>query len=177
MVWFMGNTPNPNHVIGRFFMMSNSNDATSTATCYLGGAGDISCPPKTLVSLDFNPGGVHNVYANAVIARAAAPLPSINGPLPTGNTPTTGEYPFDGGLINMSWASGGDGVLGISWRQSYPGREASGSYPGRKVTSYVIRYQKAGGPAVWVPVAKDDTKEAVHDRYHHELDFTHFWVP
>ena len=56
------------------------------------------------------------------------------------------------GRINTAWASGGDDTIGIAWNDALPGRPASGSFQGRKVTSYVVKYQRTGGTAVWVPV-------------------------
>ena len=161
MVWFWDNTPTRHFQIGRIFMNVRSNKANASALCYLGAttSTDINCPPTTLVSLDIAAGGVYNVWANGSLLADNSP----NGPLFTGVTPEIGEYSVDAGFINMSWASGGNGVLGISWRQSFDART------GKQVNSYVIRYQKVGGTVVWVPVDKDDAKEAVHDRYHHEI--------
>ena len=51
-VWWIDNTPNVNLERSRIFMMVTSNRGDASATCTING-GDINCPPRTIVSLDF----------------------------------------------------------------------------------------------------------------------------
>ena len=62
--WFIDDTPNVNWGIGRVFMMVDTNAPNASAVCKIN-AGNINCPPRTLVSLDVYPGGSYNISAEA----------------------------------------------------------------------------------------------------------------
>ena len=51
-------TPNANLDIGRIFMMVDSNRSAGSAICNING-GEIDCPPRTQVSLDFGTSGTY----------------------------------------------------------------------------------------------------------------------
>ena len=65
--WFIDNTPNYNAALGRIFMMVDTSKANATAQCFINGGNQINCPPRTLVSLDTNPGGDYSVRVAAQV--------------------------------------------------------------------------------------------------------------
>ena len=156
MVWFIDNTPTPNFLTDRVFMMVDTNHGDSSAVCKING-GAINCPPRTLVSLDIIQGGTYNTWANAVAGGVASERTTSTVGLSTGDTPSAANpQPYDAGMINGSWASGGTDTAAIGWRNTTTqGRPASGDYLGRKVSSYVVKLTKPDATAVWVPVDRD----------------------
>ena len=76
--WWRDDTPNNNPVIGRTFMMVDSNHGASTAICYVNN-GAINCPPRTLVSLDTHPGGTYNIRATVTGEGLSYTLPTMSG--------------------------------------------------------------------------------------------------
>ena len=77
--WFIDDTPNANHVIGRVFMMADSNSGAASASCDING-GTINCPPRTLVSLDITRRGNYRMTITATAAGlAASSYPDASG--------------------------------------------------------------------------------------------------
>ena len=106
-VWFRDNTPNINLLIGRVFMMVNTNKRNAAAKCDING-GNINCPPRTLVSLDVRSDGkyrltstVTNKEVGGKTARAVN-VDSVHG----------NDAPYHGMI-----ASAGDGKINLRWTQ------------------------------------------------------------
>ncbi len=62
--WWIDATPTLNSSIGRVFMSVNANYANASSICRAN-AGEINCPPRTLISLDVNPGGTYSLTIQA----------------------------------------------------------------------------------------------------------------
>ncbi|MDE2969236.1 MAG: fibronectin type III domain-containing protein [Chloroflexota bacterium] len=117
MVWWIDDTPNPNLDIGRIFMMVDTNYPAASAICTING-GNINCPPRTLVSLDFRETGVYNITAKAEenAARAAA------NPVTVSAAGTTGcRIPVEGTRV-----SGSNNKLVVWWSDVLCNDELSG---------------------------------------------------
>ena len=92
LAWWIDDTTNANLDIGRIFMMVDSNVLNASAICNING-GDISCPPRTLTSLDINPAGTYNIRAtaNSTVQNTAIPTVTVNSNGMTGcRLPTEG---------------------------------------------------------------------------------------
>ncbi|MYE54498.1 MAG: fibronectin type III domain-containing protein [Chloroflexi bacterium] len=160
--WFIDDTPNPNHLIGRVFMMIDSNLSTSSAVCFVNG-GQINCPPRTLVSLDIEASGIYSMRGRATNSALVA------------TTSTQGGF-LAGGIIARSEASGGENELAVRWDDVIGVKTTTDShcqdntkeppdcdneiitFEGKKLVSYVINYEK-DGEHVWV-------KKGINDRTH-----------
>ena len=172
-VWFIDNTPQYNHTIGRVFMMVNTNYNNASATCDING-GSINCPPRTLVSLDVHSGGKYNLMALATLGSLKS---------------TTGSrIPFvvDGkAIVQHMGASGGRDNIVVSWAEAdsqwtdvtytkdldpSPDAEDIRTYKTKELDSYIVQYRQghhAGDDSEdsvdWTEIRKPATAR------HHEL--------
>ncbi len=104
-VWFRDNTPNINLLIGRVFMMVNTNKRNSSAICDING-GTINCPPRTLISLDVYSGGRYRLSSTVTNKGVGGKTAhAINVDSVHGN-----DAPYHGMI-----ASAGDGKIHLRW--------------------------------------------------------------
>ena len=101
-VWFIDDTPNTNHAIGRIFMMVDSNAANSSASCDING-GVINCPPRTLVSLDVVRRGNYRMTATAT-----------SGTLWAQSYPDASGYVDAGGMLDIEVSAVGNKGTGAT---------------------------------------------------------------
>ena len=137
--WLIDSTSSVNLSIGRVFIMVESNYASTSALCDING-GTINCPPRTLVSLNINPGGLYEVTATGYFgvnndsrpdcskalifcATNRAAYQSNNDSRPDCSKALifcATNLPIDlatdgGGAIRHFGASGGDSLITMSW--------------------------------------------------------------
>ena len=149
--WFMNDTPTRNWSIQRMFMTVGSNIAGASAKCLING-GTINCPPRTLVSLDTNTGGVYNIKIHATSDE--------NSDDPDLYMTTSNVVMSDNGFIINVRASGGNGVMGVTWE---PIRSAT-IIGGKKAVSQVIKYKKVGGDTeFWTQKGLTDSEHTFND--------------
>ena len=104
-VWFRDDTPNINLLIGRVFMMVNTNKRNSSAICDING-GTINCPPRTLISLDVRSDGRYRITSTVTNTGVsgktahAIEVKSVHG----------NDAPYHGMI-----ASAGDGKVHLRW--------------------------------------------------------------
>ena len=144
--WFVGGTPTRNWSIQRLFLTVAVNASGASAKCTING-GFINCPPRTLVSLDTNTGGVYNVKI-----RAIAGDDSYNSPFHV-------QLSDNGFIINVR-ASGGNGVMGVTWE---PIRSVT-IIGDKKAVSQVIKYKKVGDDTeFWTQKGLTDSEHTFND--------------
>ena len=125
--WFVNNTPNPNPGLGRVFLMANADGAGVTVACFIN-AGQINCPPLTLVSLDIYSGGNYNIEARsnnngvrstsprglqglAMVGAIPGPDPlTLSSEAPGTITATWNAHNVSGGSLNPSQSLSPTGI-------------------------------------------------------------------
>ncbi|MCY3923592.1 MAG: fibronectin type III domain-containing protein, partial [Chloroflexi bacterium] len=146
-IWWISNSPDYNRHIGRIFMMVDANHQSASAICSAN-AGEINCPPRTLVSLDVDT-GTYTIKARATAHTNTGPIAPTTFVIPSD---TAGKDAVAGsGVSQRYFASGSDDTMYVRWQKV--GKAASG------FESYLIQTKKAGGDWVTTVVAKTEADD------------------
>lgn len=145
-IWFIDDTPNPNTQFGRTFMTSGSNKGDTSGWCSLnssgGGAGEINCPPRTLVSLLTSGDRVFDLKVTGTIDDESVTIPSLEGP--TLGAPPPQEVRASGGAAASDGNSGThEGRIVI-----YSSVGPSGNAPG-SIAGYQVQHRKQNANGTW----------------------------
>ena len=151
-VWFIDDTPNSNPAIGRTFMMIETNKGWVSPQCHVtsteGNPGTISCPARTLVSLD---------SAGEISVSSSVTLDGQSTTMSTQEGRADGPPGFQVRASRGADRSGGKILL--VWDEG-----ASGSGPG-EIDGYVVQHRKRNADGTW-PDWPDGEVKAATDRSH-----------